>query len=611
LRLKTDFRGRSINDIYTGENDGDVIDETLGLNLYKTFISEMSALKGAEIADFHPYAYDWQLRLDDLLKMRLKEDTGKLYYDPTTPLKEGHLYTTVEQLIEDSYSGKLTIVAHSNGGLLAKTFLSALQAADDPMLEKIDNLVLVGSPQVGTPDAVSSMLHGSSIAGGFLVTAQTSRTLLNTAPFGHHLLPNELYFDSAGVTTKSPVVIFEPGLTTDVWRLEYGESISDAATLHDFLSKTSGRTKPTIEDLDTPEVVDPFLLTYADTIADVQADWTPPPSTTVHQIAGTGVSIVSSVTYSTGSECVSSGLWWWQCNYEPVLKHTINHTYDGDETVVVPSALATKEEENVKRWWVDLGENNKANFNITHKNILELGDVKKLIKDVVMGKSTTTLEFISKNKIITDVDTQLEFQLHSPLDMMIESSLGVVSSTTVSIPGATYRRYGEVQYISLPVQSEPYELVLRGYEVGSFTLDIIKRDGDTTIDTYSYTAVPTGTSTLVTLPLAELSMSSTLDIDYDGDGTIDGVVKVAENTPSAIEVIAPAEGEMDEGEMVIETKRSTTGTRIRASTPAGEVAGISIDANELLSEEDRYIAEMMILLSELQVLLSELEKMYD
>lgn len=57
---------------------------------------------------------------------------------------------------------------------------------------------MVAAPQVGTPDALIGLLHGSEIDPlgplGSIVSQETTRKLLNTMPFAYHLLPNSRYF---------------------------------------------------------------------------------------------------------------------------------------------------------------------------------------------------------------------------------------------------------------------------------------------------------------------------------------------------------------------------------------------------------------------------------
>jgi len=52
---------------------------------------------------------------------------------------------------------RVTIIAHSLGGLLAKYYVAARASGS-----KVDTLILVASPQVGTPKTIDTLLHGRS-----------------------------------------------------------------------------------------------------------------------------------------------------------------------------------------------------------------------------------------------------------------------------------------------------------------------------------------------------------------------------------------------------------------------------------------------------------------
>jgi pimeloyl-ACP methyl ester carboxylesterase len=110
---------------------------------------------GTDITSFKAFPYDWRLRLDQQLQTT-KNAAGEVRYDSSVGYQDGLLYQTIEALPDD-----VTIVAHSNGGLVAKALMAKLQAENDPLSAKIKNLVLVGVPQVGTPEAVVGVLHGS------------------------------------------------------------------------------------------------------------------------------------------------------------------------------------------------------------------------------------------------------------------------------------------------------------------------------------------------------------------------------------------------------------------------------------------------------------------
>jgi hypothetical protein len=527
LRLLIDSEGNSIHDIYTKIGSDSVIDEAVQLNLYKSFFAQLADWKDKEkIKDYALVPYDWRLRLDELLNAKVDSVTGQIRLNPAGSIQEGYLYKTLQQLSETSFNnGKVTIVAHSNGGLLAKAFLAKLEEANDPLLEKVDNLILVASPQVGTPDTIMGMLHGTEIGPlGSIISKQTSRTLLHTMPFAFHLLPNESYFDGSGVSVDSPVIYFEPGTITTPWINNFGQSIADADTLQRFMSTDSGRVRPASDDLKTPEVVGTYLFdNYADSMNTVLNSWTPPETMQVKELAGVGAETVSGVEYFTDKECIARNpLLLFKCTaYEPKLGMRPTTTFDGDATVVTPSALAMSESNaNVERWWLNLQAYNAKNFDRVHKDIFEVEDVTSLIGNTIFATTSFPYEYLTDTPAVLPNIERLVFTLHSPLEMVVSDSEGnELSSTSEAIEGGIYRRFGEVQYISVPAGVD-MEVKLEGVASGSFTLEVSEYNGRELSVRNTYSAIPSSTSTKATIeveagePVKELKV----EVDYDGNG---------------------------------------------------------------------------------------------
>lgn len=529
LRLITNAQGQSVNDIYTKANDSSVIDAILGFNLYESFFSALEDWESANIIDdFALIPYDWRLRLDELLLSKKDEQTGKIKVDASSSIAESYLYTELERLADESHTGKVTIVAHSNGGLLAKAFLATLESENDPLLAKIDTLILVGVPQLGTPSALMGILHGDDIGpGGTIVSQQTSRTLLNTAPFAFHLLPNAGYFDSIGVTVDTPVITFEPGTTTTPWANTYGQTIANATPLQTFLT-TDGRTKPSPSDLAQPEVVDLYLFdNYTQNIATLINSWVPPATMQVKEIAGVGIETLSGLTYFTDTKCTKRNpLLFFKCTeYAPTLGMRPNMTIDGDKTVVTPSALGMSTTyQNVERWWLNLEKYNEQNLNRVHNDIFEVQDVIDFVNNTILATTSLPYAYLTNTPAVLPQENRLSFTLHSPLDLMIEDASGKkVSSSTETIQGGAYRRFGEIQYISIPDTDDDVTVKMQGLATGSFTLEVAEYLGTVVDKRHSYKAIPSSTSTKVTfvleegVPVEELP----LKVDYDGNGTSD------------------------------------------------------------------------------------------
>ncbi len=577
LRLLTNPDGSSINDIYTKFEDGAVVDKAskFGVTLeelYTNFIEQMNELEESQtIKDFTPFAYDWRLRLDQIIRAKKESDSNKVRYIEGTSLQDGLLYKTVSEMANRSHSGRVTIVSHSNGGLVAKAFLAELEESNDPLEGKIDNLILIGSPQVGTPDAVKGILHGNEIGpGGLIVTQETARKLLNTAPFGHHLLPNQHYFEGEGVSVQTPVITFKEGLATNLWRIQYGDSIDSFEELKRFLDDSSGRVKPAANDLNTPEVVDGTLLTYAEEVADKLANWEPSDSLTVYQLGGSGIWTPSRLEYSTLQRCIRTIPVGFTCDgYSGFLMNEVHGVYDGDGTVVLPSALAEKETKNIERFWLDLSDfNNDFGRKNVHKNMLEVPEVAMFVSDIVHTR-VGDYSYIVDTPPPVPKDIRLMFHLHSPLDMYVTSDQGTVSSTTNEISGAFYRRFGEVQYISLPNTVTNATLHLIGYDNGSYTLFKELWQGDTELSSVDFKALPTNVGTVVTLPI-DFTQAGVMQVDFDGDGDTDGTVSESEDV---IEAVTPYVNEEEK-----QTKGGSSGTRVKNLEP--KVAGASTVSKE-------------------------------
>ena len=517
LRLTTNFIGQSTNQVYTKFGAEGILDEAVGLNLYKSFIKKLKEMKDNElIDDYVAFSYDWRGRLDDIIKSNYRIGTDDIFLGESETIKDGLLYKTLSDLAERSDNGKVTVVAHSNGGLVIKQLISNLQYSNDPLLNKIDNVILVAVPQIGSPKAALGILHGDDLDP--VMPQSVVRRLMNTMPFPRHLLPVTNYFDSV----ETPLIIFEAGEATNGWIETYGENISSRDELYQFLSKDSGRVKPDFEDLEAPETVDNFLFDYAETTEIVQKNFAPSEGMKVYQIGGTGLETISSLTYFSDRECVSRTLF--ICNeYQPKISYRINMTIDGDETVTVPSALTLATGDKVERWWLNLFEYNDDHIDRKHNNILEVPDVVNFVANTIDSRSDKSYEYLSESEPIIDGGDRLIFQLHSPLDMSLVTSSGKkVSSSTNEVDSATYRRYGELQYISIS-SNEEFTLMLDGQATGSFTLDVEEENRGESFTRHTYSAIPSTKGTKVTLEISnEVPISDTvLVVDYDNDGAED------------------------------------------------------------------------------------------
>lgn len=578
-RLVMDENGVSINNLYTKTEDGVVEDVFLVSNLYDSFIEELAELKDEDkIADYRAIPYDWRLRLSDILKT--VNTGGRITLDNEADYQDGYIYKSLEALVEASPNEKVVLVGHSNGGLVIKTLLATMKAENDPLLDSIEKVVLVAVPQAGTPEAVVGMLHGVEIGKGFAVSLEQSRQLINTAPFGYNLLPQEDYFNMV----ETPVITIESGTSTDAWRGQFGDVIDTVPALKAFLEKESGRTTPAWEDTKTPATAYSSLINYANSAHGFMQDWKPE-ETQVYEVAGTGIATPSTINYFTDTECVrydsTSGSAAKCIETKPKLGYRISEVKNGDGTVVSPSALAESLGQGSGKWFVDLLMYAEQNVLVRdHKNIFEVKQLIDFVSNVVSDNEIESYSYISNNEPVYSDEERLVYQLHSPLDLYVVLHDGeVVGSSTPYLRGVEYRRYGELQQLSIPKIEISYEIRLSGIASGSFTLDMEEYAGNSMLERSTYSAIPSSTSTQVSLKVEE-DEEVVLEIDYQGDGIYEAIALPG---LAAIEAVAsPASTTTTPA--VPEKKSGSSGTKVGVKNllmaPTGELSGAEVITNE-------------------------------
>ena len=492
----------------------DVIDEAYipqaGTNIYKSFLAELEKMKNTDksIADYSAIPYDWRLSINDILIMGNKTGSGnsaKISYTDGVPAT--YIISELRRLVAGSQNGKVTIVAHSNGGLVAKGLLKMLADAHDPLLDKVDKLVLVAVPQLGTPSSILALLHGYKQGipddrFSFFLSEYISREFAHNMTSAYNLLPSEKYFGYV----DTPVVTFG------------SEKIHSTNSLHNFLTDTYGRVDSGDKDTDTPTSLRDGFLTNSESLHSWLDVWTPPVNMEVVEVAGWGVpDTVSGVKYTMSHGKIQPRPTW---------------TIDGDGTVVTPSALWTNGNASTTRYWVDLDA-----YNIflvrheNHKSLLEVPQLITYIKNIIItGQSTTTLPTYISTTTPTTFSTipRLVYSLHSPLTLDIYDDFGNhtgISTTTgkleEQIPGTYFIQFGEEKYIFTNTGSGLH-IAMSGYATSTFTFSVEQLQGDNTISSVTFQDIPTTPTTRVSIGVtSDISTISSLLVDSDSNGTAD------------------------------------------------------------------------------------------
>lgn len=521
LFLGTD--GESNNsDIYTQ----DILDRAFqnGPQFYDSFIKQMNQMATSGlIHEWEAIPYDWRLSAERVLSSGKKYSDGRISYLEAT--SSPYILQEINRLAQSSRTGKVTIIAHSNGGIITKTLMQKLETLG--MGNLVDKIILVAVPQTGTPQALGALLHGYEQGIPVLFKDSTARTLGENMPSGYQLLPSEAYFTGVGSGAIDPVITFEPlSSNTGIFRTVFGNEIMSKATLDAFLLGYDGRQKPAIDNLTYPNILNTHLLADSNSAHNSYDVWLAPSTTQIYQIAGWGVDTLKTIHYTQGGFFHCFGV-------NPCLDYDPVTTEDGDGTVVVASALAmSTSTQNVKRYWVDLLafflEHDSQER--SHADILEVPQLLSFIRSVVLNSSGVLPEYISASAPkINNQDKHLRYYLHSPLSLGVYNSQGRftgASSTTGQIehgiPGAYYKIFGDVKYISVPASS-PLTLVMNGEASGGFTLKIEEVQGGTVVGRATFADIPSSTTTFAHMifPNGTISGAAPLTVDTEGDGTTD------------------------------------------------------------------------------------------
>lgn len=530
--------GESVrNDIYTR----DVVDEAyvsgVGMNIYTSFINQMNGLKAEKvIADWEAVPYDWRLSFDDILSNGNQLPDGRIYYAGSAAATSSpYIIQELRRLAASSKTGKVTIVAHSNGGLLTKALTEKL--GDTEAAKLIDKIIFVAVPQAGTPQAVGALLHGyeQGLPRDWLslfLTPETARTLALNMPSVYNLLPSANYF----TYVDDPAVTFDDSDILSEFRSRYGSSIHDGALLKSFVTDTSRTASSSPSDLKYPSVGNGALYSLAETLHSTIDTWAPPQGVKLYEVAGWGEDTLATIEYKEGKKAYCGNMSDLRtCTVSPTIVYSPKEVVEGDGTVLVPSALWSPASTGVQKYWVNLRKYNNdfprsmSHFDNKHADILEVVELRTLVQNILTNSTSTLPRFITTEQpVAAGGDTRLRFLLHSPLDLSATDSLGnTVSSATSTIPGARWRRYGEVQVLTVP-ENTPITLNLDGYDAGSFTLDIEEVDGSNVVVASStLSAIPSTEDTRASMVFTDgtLQGASPLLLDYDGNGTTDISIK--------------------------------------------------------------------------------------
>ncbi len=494
--------GESVNPVVV---DGP-LETFYGTPIYGGFSSFMNELVATgTVAEWEPLPYDWRFSPERILADGIQTPTGTV-----DPVQE------VEMLAAHSSTGKVVVVAHSMGGLLGKALIKKLDEKGEANL--IDSFIMVGVPQLGTPQAIASLLHGDGegILAGFIVNPAIARQIAQNFQSAYDLLPSPRYFDEV---TDAPIVFDPIAAFTQAWRDYWGPAIDSYAEFFSFVTGGGvARIKPDFSDLHRPEILRTDLTENARDFHATYDTYVFPPSIRVVQIAGWGIPTVKTIDYKMEH---------FAQNYEPLF------TIEGDDTVVYPSATSSVADET---YFLNLEKYRKEkDKSAHHRDLLSATPVQDIVNATIKNEIITETNYLTQSKpSANNLIDQLIVSAHSPVILGAydqgghfsginqNQNLGAdVLSVTEDIPGSTFLSFADSQYLFLP-KTGPYTMGFKGLGAGLATVAIENFAGDTATPIATYSDILITASTSATFVVNSSSPQDThIQVDSNNDGQVD------------------------------------------------------------------------------------------
>ena len=511
---------------------GDPIGSAWGYGIYGTFMNFLDSLVSQKkINGWQPFGYDWRKPIPEIVLGTEKKATTTV-----------SLLDMVTGAARSSKTGKVTLIAHSNGGLVAKYLVKTL--ADMGKSDLVDSVISVAVPYLGTPQAIGGVLHGDdeSMGRGLILKTSVARQLGQNMPSAYSLLPSTRYFSAV----PGPTILFSSTTPATINSDSYPKALISSADQSAFIADTKGvRTEPSPADIDRPIKGNGSLVAAAGSVHDLLDMFTWPASISRWAVVGWNALTAKSITYRAST-------------HDPALPvHDILKTNMGDGTVVARSAsyqAGTTTSIDLKK---------ADGKNTEHANILNSTTTQGVINDLLQDTDAA-----AKERAIVSIPgvtlgepdyskeaTYLVLSTHSPIQPHVYDSQGrhvgeippppdtedLYKAYDSEIPGSEFniRAHNDTDYdtyIYLPDDGSKYSVELRGTGVGTFTFDVDRMRVGDSFGHAEYADLPVTPLTLATTTIqitpADTVATSTawtnfnssiqpLTLDVDGDGVID------------------------------------------------------------------------------------------
>ncbi len=433
------------------------------------------------------------------------------------PLSAANLRNFVSNVQRQTGFWYVNAIAHSMGGLVLRHYVN------QNTVGTIDKAVFVGTPFVGAPKALKTLLFGDNLGVPVLSPSEIKKIGRNM-PGLYDLLPTRTYYDFFGSAL---------GLTQTA---TYDETMNYGAN--------QGLNTAAWQAADTRHTRD--YDTYYMGLKGVN----------IYTLAGCTTPTLSKLVQHTRPDGTVDGM-------VPVFT-------EGDGTVPADSAVFTP---------MDAGQTLYA-LKSDHAHLLSTKGVREQIVRLLSGDTQTVDPDVTMDARKCGLSGRL-ISIFSPLDITAQTSDGQMvgrlpdGQIRQDLPNAGYEELGDHKFLFWPDDAPEPTISLQGTATGTFTLSVETIKDNASMDIVTYQDIPVTESLLGQLDLAN---SSNLLLDVDGDGQIDQTLTGDNIAPEISLSFDPAThslifaGEDNSGQASV----SQQGTTVTVNDAVGNISVLQI-----------------------------------
>jgi pimeloyl-ACP methyl ester carboxylesterase len=583
--LAMDETGQSVYDIYTEDVVEEVTGRAFGANIYKGFLGLLEDLKTdvdpdtgtTTITDYLPFAYDWRYSVFDIA-------TQPVQYENEVKL----LKDEVISLADNSHTEKVTIVAHSNGGLVAKALLH--EYGDNELKGLVDKVVMIGTPQLGTPKGVSALLHGQVMEGfgDFLTSDALLRETILNMPGTYTLLPSVRYLEEVA---DEPLVRVIEGFDLSVYDGVSSRSDLDALLLD---SQNVVGPNPAIE---KPLQLNGTMLQNALAEQTILDAWQPPAGVEVYEVAGTGIPTPAAIHYEEVPviTCPNAAAVFLatQCEVTIGLKPKLQTTIKGDKTVVLGSARGQLRDKQTLTVNLD-SAGDGFRIDRDHSNLTETPAIQSYVKSVLRFPYVTDTLLIPEFSELRSSYTI--YAGHSPVTLRIITPDGQITGLVdgeirEDVFGSQFLTLAGSTYLIIRDDVTDYTLEVVGTGNGAYTLETSKLSPDDTQTVVTSFVASTTDAMIARMDVTGGELGQ-LQVDFNNDGTVDEI-----RTSSGDLVLA--DPSVTEVATDPDVKSSTSATRVGDRSAVPQVLGASVSVESLTTDQLQLLQTVVLNIQQL------------